>query len=602
MAESPAAVGEPPSLQLAAGGLRDGLRRACEPLPPEPGGLLPGLVVGDTSRLDPALAEDFRATGLTHLTAVSGANCAIVIGMVLLVARLCRAGPRLTAVLCGAALVGFVILVRPSPSVLRAAAMGGLALIALAAGRPRAAVPALAAAVLVLVVADPELASDAGFALSVLATAGLILLAPRWSEALRGRGVPAGVAEALAVPAAAQAACAPVIAAISATISLTAIPANLLAAPAVAPATILGVGASVVSPVWAEGAAFFAWLGSWPARWLVVIAHRGADVPDGLLPWPEGVVGGLLLGALLAALLVASRRVLIRRLVLVVTVAAVLGAVPVRVLGSGWPPPGWIAVACDVGQGDALALSAGPGAAVVVDSGPDPVAIDRCLRRLAVRTVPLVVLTHFHVDHIGGLAGVLRGRTVGRIVVSAHPEPAAGRAAVLALPVPAEVAAAGSSYTIGTLRLAVLGPPRPLAGTRSDPNNNSVVLRVTANGHSVLLAGDAEEDEQAALLAALGEDALRADVLKVAHHGSSFQDPAFLAAVAPAVALVSVGVDNDYGHPSPVLLARLGRDGARVLRTDEQGDLAVIDDGGRLAIVTRGLDPGRRRALPVTGA
>src|SRR5439155_1430443 len=158
----PDRVGVAPWTQRAAGALREGLRRACAPLPKEPGGLLPGLVDGDTSRLDPAVAEEFRATGMTHLLAVSGANVAIVLGAVLLAARWSRAGPRLAAVVCAVALVGFVILVRPSPSVLRAAAMGGLALLALALGRSRSAVPALAAPVIVLLCVDSALAGAAG--------------------------------------------------------------------------------------------------------------------------------------------------------------------------------------------------------------------------------------------------------------------------------------------------------------------------------------------------------------------------------------------------------------------------------------------------------
>ncbi|MEV4767414.1 ComEC/Rec2 family competence protein, partial [Micromonospora chokoriensis] len=171
--------------QRAAGSLRAGLQRACAPLPDDPGGLLPGLVVGDTSRLPPAVEADFQATGMTHLNAVSGSNVAIVVGAVLLLARWSRAGPWLAVGLCGVALVGFVILVRPSPSVVRAATMGAIGLAALAAGRSRAALPALAAAVTVLVLVDPELAGDPGFALSVLATGGLLLLAPRWRDGLR---------------------------------------------------------------------------------------------------------------------------------------------------------------------------------------------------------------------------------------------------------------------------------------------------------------------------------------------------------------------------------------------------------------------------------
>jgi competence protein ComEC len=588
VAGAPALVGAAPLVQRAAGTLRAGLQRACAGLPAEPGGLLPGLVVGDTSRLDPALAEDFRTTGLTHLTAVSGANLAIVAGLVLVIARWCRAGPRVAALVCVLALAGFVVLARPSPSVLRAAAMGGLALVALALGRPRAAVPSLAAGVLVLVAVDPELAVDAGFALSVLATGGLVLVAPRWAAALQERGWPRVAAEGLAVPAAAQAACAPVIAAISASVSLTTVPANLLAAPAVAPATILGIFAAVLSPVAPAAAAFSAWLASWPARWLVLVAHVGADVPAGLLPWPGGAAGGLLLGGLVAALLFAARRPVVRRWALVAAVAAVLGAAPVRLLAAGWPPPGWLVVACDVGQGDALAVAAGPGAAVVVDAGPEPEAVDACLRRLGVRRVPLLVLSHFHADHIGGLDGVLRGRRVDGLLAPDFAEPAAGRAAVLRRGLHRVAGSAGAVLDVGGVRIAVLGPVWPASGTRSDANNNSLVLAVATGGFRVLFTGDAETEEQLSLRAADDPGLLRADVLKVAHHGSAYQDEGFLEAVAPRVALVSVGADNGYGHPSPVLLARLTRGGARVLRTDRQGDLAVLRDrDGHLAVAVR---------------
>ncbi|MEV0566383.1 DNA internalization-related competence protein ComEC/Rec2 [Dactylosporangium sp. NPDC050588] len=583
--DAPARVTPAPAIQRAAGTLRSGLQRACLPLPAEPGGLLPGLVVGDTSRLDQQLADDFRATGLTHLTAVSGANLAIVVGLVLLLARWCRAGPKVAALICVLALAGFVVLVRPSPSVLRAAAMGGLALVALALGRPRAVLPSLATSVLVLVVADPELAVDAGFALSVLATGGLVLLAPRWAEALRAKGWPAFAAEAVCVPAAAQAACAPVIAGISGGVSLTTVPANLLAAPAVAPATILGIITAVASPVLPGVAAFTAWVAAWPARWLVAIAHHGAAVPDGVLPWPGGAFGGILLGGLLAALILAFRRRAVRRIVVVITLAGVLGAVPVRILAGGWPPPGWVVVACDVGQGDALVVAAGGGDAVVVDAGPQADPVDRCLRDLGVRRVPLLIVSHFHVDHIGGLDGVLRRRRVDRLLVPPFAEPASGRRAVLARGVATLDAPAGTVLTAGGARLTVLGPARPVTGTRSDVNNNSLVVAVTVGGIRILLTGDAETEEQLSLL----DEPLHADVLKVAHHGSAYQDPAFLDAVAPRVALVSVGAGNDYGHPSPAVLSRLVRGGARVVRTDEEGDIAVVRDAaGRLAVVAHG--------------
>jgi len=595
---APEPIGRPSLAQRAAGSLRAGLQRACTTLPPEPGGLLPGLVLGDTSRLDPAVADDFLATGLTHLTAVSGSNVAILVGFVLLVARWCRAGRWTAAVLCGLALVGFVILVRPSPSVVRAATMGAIGLIALASGRSRAAVPALAAAVVVLVVVDPELAGDAGFALSVLATGGLLLLAPRMRDGLRKRGVPAGAAEALAIPAAAQVACGPVVAGLSGAISIVAIPANLLAVPAVAPATVLGVGATITAAAWPAGGAFLAWLAHWPAQWLVLVARYGAEAPMGNIPWPGGVEGGLLLGLLTVAVLVASRHRLARRLVAVVAAAVVVGALPVRVVTAGWPPPGWVVVACDVGQGDMIVLPAGSGAAVVVDAGPEPGAADGCLDRLGIRTVPLLVVSHFHADHAGGIEGVGRGRRITAVATPRWPEPEAGRELVAR--VAAEAAAtvtmipAGWRTSVGDVEITVLGPPSEITGTRSDPNNNSLLLRATVDGVGVMLPGDAEEEEQRATIERYGAAALRTPVLKVAHHGSAYQEPAFLEAVDPAVALVSVGVDNGYGHPNPHLMAHLARGGARVLRTDVGGDLAVVREGGGIAVVTSGPAAGRR--------
>ncbi|SDZ26368.1 competence protein ComEC [Micromonospora pattaloongensis] len=596
---APVPRGRPSWAQRAAGSLRAGLQRACVPLPDEPGGLLPGLVVGDTSRLDPAVEEDFRATGMTHLVAVSGSNVAIVIGLVLLLARWARAGPWPAAAVSAVALVGFVILARPSPSVVRAAAMGAVGLLALAAGRPRAALPALGAAVTALVVLDPALAGDAGFALSVCATAGLLLIAPRWRDALRHRGVPAGAAEALAIPAAAQLACAPVVAALSGTVSLVAVPANLLAVPAIAPATVLGVAAAVLSPFWPVGAEIAAWLGGWPAWWLVTVARHGAQLPAGTLPWPDGVAGGLLLAFLSGVLLLAARRRLLRRAIAVLTVAVVVGALPVRIVAPGWPPPGWVLAVCAVGQGDAVVLPVSAGTAVVVDAGPDPAPVDRCLRRLGVRAVPLLVVSHFHADHVGGLAGVVRGREVGAVLTTAWPEPAMGRDAVhrmaAARAVPVLAATAGWSYRRGAVELTVVGPPGELTGTRSDPNNNSLVVSARVGGVTVLLAGDAESEEQRALLERHGAAGLRADVLKVAHHGSAYQETEFLDAISPAVALVSVGSGNRYGHPNVGVLARLTRGGARVLRTDVDGDLAAVRGDRGLAVAVRGADEPARR-------
>jgi competence protein ComEC len=589
----PEDVRPPSALQRAAGRIRSGLRDAAAVLPEGPRGLLPGLVLGDTSGLDPVLAEDFRTAGLTHLLAVSGTNCTIVTGAVLLLLRRATVGPRASAVAAGAALAGFVVLVRPSPSVLRAAVMGAIALLALASGRPRSALPALGAAVLALVLVSPPLARDPGFALSVLATLGLLVLAPGWARRLRSRHVPHGVAEALVVPAAAALVTAPVVAALSGQVSLVSVPANLLAAPAVAPATVLGVLAAVVSPVWAGGAEWLARIAGLPVGWLAAVGERAAAVPGGTVRWPGGVAGGLALTAALVLALILLRNRVSRRVLLAVALGVVLVAVPVRVVAPGWPPPGWLFVACDVGQGDALAISAGAGRAIVVDTGPEPLAVDACLRRLGVHAVPLLLLTHLHADHVGGLDGVGRGRSVAEIDVGSSREPDAGWRQVeetaARLGAPLHPVVVGERRETAGVVLDVLGPARTFRGTRSDPNNSSIVLRVHTAGRTLLLAGDVEVEAQEALVRD-GTD-LRADVLKVAHHGSAYQAPEFLRAVGASVAVISVGADNDYGHPSPLLLAELARLGPRTLRTDQGGDIAVCKRDGQLTVATRSREP-----------
>ena len=298
---SPVPVGGPGPLQSAAGGLRTGLAdSAARTLPDRPAGLLPGLVVGDTSAMDPALTAQFRRAGLSHLTAVSGANVAIMVALVLWPLRARGTDRRVQAAVAAVAIVGFVVLARPGASVLRAAVMGGVALLALASGRSRAAVPALAAAVVVLLLVQPSLAGDAGFALSVAATAAIVLLSPSWSRSLRRRNVPRPVADALAVSAAAGLVTAPLVAALSGLVSVVSLPANLLAAPAVAPATVLGLLAALVSAVSPATADVLTWLAGWPVRWLVVVAEQAAAVPDGATGWPVGLRGALLLTALLS--------------------------------------------------------------------------------------------------------------------------------------------------------------------------------------------------------------------------------------------------------------------------------------------------------------
>lgn len=594
--DGPRETSPPPWWQSAAGGLREGLRGVTARLPEPVDGLLPGLVIGDVSGLDPGLAADFRTTGLVHLTAVSGSNVALVVGAILLGARGIGLSRKWAIPLAALALVAFVVIVRPSPSVLRAAVMGGLGLIALATSRRGGGLTMLSGAVTLLVLLDPGLAGEAGFALSVLATGGILLLAPPGRRWLRQRRWPPWLADALVVPAAAQLAVAPVIAGLSGVIGVVSVPVNALAVPAVAPATVLGVLATLLAPFWPGGAYVVAWLASVPAWWLVWLARQGARLPLAVVPWPEGARGGLLLAVLLIGGGAALRWQRTRRWavgVLALLVIACAGAVPIRLLWPGWPPRDAVLVACDVGQGDALVLPVGGASAVVVDAGPEPVSADRCLRRLGIGDIPLLVVSHFHLDHIGGLTGVVAGRHVGRVLLPAYTQPEMGRDAVLSAlsGVPRTTASPGRRMRVGPVGLEILGPLTEHGGTRSDPNNNSVVLRATVRGVTVLLPGDVESESQRDQLAAGA--ALKADVLKVAHHGSPYQDDEFLAAVSPRIALISVGEGNPYGHPNGRIVRELESMGAKVWRTDRDGDLAVLVGEHGLAAAMSG--KGRRR-------
>ncbi|WP_374204019.1 ComEC/Rec2 family competence protein [Streptomyces sp. HPF1205] len=599
---SPNVVAAPSAYQRFAARLRSGLRLAAAPLPRDARALLPGLVVGDTSALPADLKEDFKATDLAHLTAVSGANLTIVLvlligpaGTATLVERHGMAAAlglslRWTAVVGGTVTAAFVLVCRPGPSVLRAAACGLITLLAIGTGRRRSLLPALAAAVIALVLYDPDLARSYGFALSVLATGSLLTLAPRWSAALRARGMRPRPAEALAAAEAAQAVCGPVIVLLSAHLSLVAVPCNLLAEPAVGAATVLGFAALVCAPVSLIAARALGWLAAGPTMWIAAVARNGAALPGAVIGWPGGWRGAALLAVFTAAAAVCGGRLVtsLRRPWLVAVCALVLlvglmRPVPLPRPVAGWPPAGWRFAMCDVGQGDALVLSSGPGAAVVVDTGPDPAPVDRCLRKLGVRTIPLLILTHFHADHVDGLPGVLRGRRVGAIETTVLDDPAPQAARVrreaAAARIPVLRAAAGERRRSGRLDWQVLWPP-PTAGELPDdgPNDASVALLVRTGGLTLLLMGDLEPPAQEEVLSQ-EPDLPRVDVLKVAHHGSAYQDPALLARLRPRLALISVGAGNPYGHPSVRTVTELRALGAVVLRTDIDGPIAVAGDG-----------------------
>ncbi len=540
-----------------------------------PAALLPALVQGDDQKLSERTRDDFRRSGLTHLLAVSGTNLTIVLVSVLLVGRALRIRGRGQWVLGLLSVVGFILLARPDPSVLRAAGMGVVALAALGYGKS-GGIRALSCAVIGLLLIDPWLARSVGFVLSVCATAGILLLAPRWTLVL-SRWLPRWCAIAIAVPTAAQLACTPVVAAISGEVSLIAVVANLLAGPAVAPATILGLVGGLVALISASLSHLIGFAAGIFGRWILAVGGFTASMPGASIVWGYS----LWLLVLLCLLLIGAVSQVFARPWMLAGLAMALAVGFARPPDRGWPPADWIMVACDVGQGDATILNAGGNSAVVVDAGPDERLVDRCLNRLGVSKVPLLVFTHRHADHIDGWPGVVEGRRVSAIAVGPSGGPALSG-------LPYGHLAAGDSFVVGAVSLMVLAPEPGyvVAGTDGSAlNNSSLVMMATIRGMRILLSGDIEPEAQSALLSQLST--VRADVLKTPHHGSRHQDGELIAGLGARFATISAGRDNDYGHPAPAALQLLRKSGITPLRTDLRGDIAIVSRGGELWAETR---------------
>ncbi|GAA3286086.1 ComEC/Rec2 family competence protein [Arthrobacter citreus] len=594
-------------------------------------GLLPGMALGDRSTLDPSLETAMKNTGLTHIVAVSGANCGFLLAFVFLLARTLRL-PRSAAAAAGIlALLGFVLVVRPDASVLRAAVMGSLGTLAVLSGRGKLPASLLCLSITVLLAVDPWLSGSYAFILSVLATAGLILLGPRLTKLLSGY-LPWPLAAALAVPLAAQFFCAPVLVLLQPQVPLFSLPANVAVAPVIPLVTIAGMGAAVLAstvPVLAGPLLVAAGAG---AAWTAFVARFFDGLPGSLLPWPGGVAGALFMAAVAAAgvgLLwwvgrrdsaVQSPRSATahrgsgrskgpppagpawRSTTAVATVLLLLPSSAVVAWDRLWPRPApvsWMMAACDVGQGDGLVVNTGPASAIVIDAGPDPQAMDHCLRRLKVDTVDLFILSHAHLDHYGGAAGVLQGRRVERIAYSTAERQLSGPLREVLDESGAEAVPlkAGMSSTAGAVRWEVLWPPGngEFQGTENDASA-VVLITVDRDGRgpesqpagpdlTLLLTGDIEEEASARLLAAnarLVDDGV--DVLKVPHHGARNGGTQLIEKLQPRLALISVGADNDYGHPAPSILRSLQETGTIVARTDLLGSVVLETDGTVLRV------------------
>ena len=534
---------QPSRWAKSLGKVRLGLRAASGT--GDAGSLIPGMVLGDTSLQSENFRSDMRRSGLTHLVAVSGANFAIVSAFILWVAQFLFKTMRFRIFATAIALVAFIALVRPSPSVLRAAAMAAVLLIAYATKRGADSLPALGFAIAAVVIGDPWQGRDPGFALSVLATAGLLLFAPRVITYLE-RYLPKIIAQAIAAPIAATVFCAPVIVAISGFLSPMSILANLLAAPAIFPITIVGFIAALLSPFIPGLSALLITFVKPLAWWIANVADWAAGFR--VLTISKGLLGFVAVIVVIALILLLPRKIVI---------ATVLIALSLSYL-QRFPGGDWQVANCDIGQGDGAAINLGNHRAIVIDTGPDPELIDRCLKQLSIREIPLLILTHGHADHIAGLSGAIKNRKVGATWYGNVKR--------------------GKVAQIGDTKIKVLWPD----DGEYNPNNSSIAVRIDTPDFSLFAGGDMEPESQAVIAAELTS----VDIYKVCHHGSAYQDESFTRALDPQVAVISVGAGNSYGHPAANTLTLLEQVGAKVLRTDVDGAIAIAARRHRLKITT----------------
>jgi competence protein ComEC len=546
-----------------------------EGMPAREAALARGFVLGEDDRIDEKTEEDFRRAGLSHLLAVSGQNVTLLalLAMPLLGALGIPLRERLVWVL--GLIAVYVPVAGAGPSIQRAGVMGAMGLLATLGGRRASRLYALALAAVVTLAIDPRIAGDVGWQLSFAAVLGILLLAsPLWERLVGALGQGRwrrALAEGVAVTVAATLATAPLIAFHFETLSTTTLFANVLALPAVAPAMWLGMCAAALAqlpgvplaPLNGLDAlllAYVAQVAEWCAapEWAELEVHL-----DG-----EGLIAAYL--GLGAGILVFWRWPR--------AVAAVVALALGCWLPLPWPggaaadPParGLRVEVLDVGQGDAILFQPAGAPAVLVDGGPPGDGLAHKLSEAGVDRLGAAIVTHDQSDHAGGIEELLGAFPVDRLLFARLHRGLLARAAALGTD-PQRIAE-GSELRVGGLRLRVLWPPPELLGAPtvgSDPNQLALVIEARWRDFSMLLTADAEAE-------AVPLEPGPIDVLKVAHHGS---DDAGLASLLerarPRLAVISVGDDNPYGHPTPGTLATLRGHGVPTLRTDEGGNIAI---------------------------
>jgi competence protein ComEC len=619
------------SHDASPGGWLEGFRQASgdaiQSVVPEPGGgLAAAILIGLRDRVDRDVAASFTTAGVSHIVAISGWNIAILSATIAAMLRGFLSRRRRAAVTV-AAIVAYTLFAGASASVVRAAVMAGVAVGAAESGRGSRVSVGLAWALSAMLLAEPSTVADAGFQLSAAATAGLIAWAnpiTSWLEELVPR-LPGPLRESLGVSLAAQVATLPIVLLVFGRLALISPVANLVAVPLVPPVMALGLVALAAGWFEAFGIpALLCGLVALPASMLLQalmgVVGIAASVPGAsqTLPAPWNVAGA----AIALALLLATSQWSTRRVRRSMTSAKPADPAPRRRKKPDGPRYGLIAgatalsvmvaisvvsaapdgrvhvIVLDVGQGDAILVDGDKGGRILVDGGPDGSVLLAELDRVIPswdRRLDAVVLTHPHDDHVAGLVSLMGRYRVGAAYESGWPSetPAytAWRTALAEHGLTAKRLSTGDELRVDDVNLRVLWPDDgtvrpsfldPAAADNRKTNDASIVLLGDYQDRRFLLSGDAEDDVDPTLIS---RGLPRVDMLKVAHHGSATAtSSALLGALRPAVAVVSVGAGNTYGHPNAGTMARLRSHSTKTFRTDQAGTVDVALDRAGVSV------------------
>lgn len=576
----PVLIENPWFLQKTIGEIRESFLRSVAGVTPDSKGLVAGLAVGERTLLSDATSDNMRKVALTHLVAVSGANCAIVLASVYFGLGVLGAKRKQRFIAALISLILYVLVVGFDPSVLRAGFMAATVIVAMWLGRGVSPMRALVLSMVILLCFDPWLAIDFAFALSVFSTLGILVLAPAIFERLSK--IPKPLAVGLAVSFSAQLYCIPVMLMLQPELPVFGVLANILAEPMVAPVTVLGITAVFLSPFLPAISSLLSYIASFGTWWIALVANRLGELPQATLPWPNDFLGlslaVLMALAITATVLSEKYRAFGLAISSILIAGSAIGFLDKQIRVEQFRNQKPEIVNCDVGQGDALLISS-QDQTMLIDVGRDPQRVSRCLSDNQIQKLDLLVLTHFDYDHVGGITG-LADAQVEKVLISGFNDTREAVAVVQDFfstrATSMEIGYRGMTADFGGGFWEILSPSAN-ASEAENANDASIVMLINLPELQVLALGDLGKSAQQRIMNQGVQGRISEQkplVLKISHHGSADQSLSFHRLIKPEISVISVG-ENNYGHPDPQLIAQLRSIGSRVLRTDESGMIGI---------------------------